>query len=117
LDFVREFNAQDQLLHRIVRVQFQKRLDSLSPEQSATLGRYLELFERFRAATHGDPRRSLRLDESAVDPEAIRSFEFVFGRPPRSTAPEVAIATTSSDVISVVVAGEGRHLLDTVRDP
>jgi hypothetical protein len=80
LAVVKEWNAQDTLLHTVVRDEFQQRVQRLPSGTRAIMGRYLEALARFRHATGGDPARWLRLDESARDKETPDAVEFVFGR-------------------------------------
>ena len=82
LTFVREMNARDLLLHRVVKARFQQQVQALPPVTRATMARYVEALGQFRAATAGDPTQSLRLDDSVRDERAVQMFAFVFGRPP-----------------------------------
>ena len=82
LEFLRELNAQDVILHRVVKAEFQQKVEDLPLSTRAMMARYLEALDQFRAATAGDVTQSLRLDESVRDEQAMETFEFVFGRPP-----------------------------------
>jgi hypothetical protein len=87
LEFVRELNAQDLLLHRVVRAEFQNKLDELPDDARVKMARYLEALERFRGATEGDPRQSVRLEPSALGEGVARTLEFVSDLPGLSVAP------------------------------
>lgn len=65
LAFIRELNAQDAVLHRVVRAEFQRQIDELPYASYTRMTRYLRTLERFRLATYGDPTMSMRLDDSA----------------------------------------------------
>jgi hypothetical protein len=65
--FVRDLNAQDVLLHHVVRSEFERRLDEFPSITRTRLTVYLEALDRFRAATYGDPTESIRLDESVFN--------------------------------------------------
>jgi hypothetical protein len=66
LQFLRELNAQDVLLHQVVRAEFQRQIDQLPGKVQDTMARYLEALARFRDETEGDPTQAIRFDGSAV---------------------------------------------------
>jgi hypothetical protein len=71
------------LLHHVVRAEFQRVVEQMSPEDRETMGRFLKALTRFRNQTREEPATSLSLEESRLKPEAIEVFEFVFGRRPQ----------------------------------
>ena len=77
VEFVRDLNAQDLLLHRVVRAEFQRKIDEMSDDARVTMARYLEALARFRGATEGDPKQSVRLEPSALGEGVARTLEFV----------------------------------------
>jgi hypothetical protein len=118
VEFVRQVNAKDLLLHRVVRAEFQQRMAALPSVARTTAERYLKALDEFRTVTGGDERQSVRLDEAVEDQQAVRTFEFVFNRPPRGVpAASRSVSIGARDRIHVVVADEGRHLFDTIQDP
>jgi hypothetical protein len=85
LAFIYDLNEQDVRLHRAARIEFQRKIDNLPFETRTTMTRYLDALGQFRAATGGDPTRALRLEEGHIpDAQAVRLFEFVFGRRPNT---------------------------------
>jgi hypothetical protein len=65
----------------VVRAEFQRKIDEMSDDTRVTMGRYLEALSRFRGATKGDPRQSVRLEPSALGEAAARTLEFVSDLP------------------------------------
>jgi hypothetical protein len=82
-EFLAESNQQDVLLHHVVRAEFQRVVEQMSPEDREAMERFLTALMRFRNQTRGEPATSLSLEESSLKPEAIEVFEFVFGRRPQ----------------------------------
>ncbi len=72
LAFIRDLNAQDLVLHRVVRAEFQRQIDELPYASYARMTRFLRTLERFREATYGDPTMSMRLDDAAFG-ESVQS--------------------------------------------